>query len=238
MSVWLSSHGAGAINASENSFVITANGTGALVRPSNANKLNGDILFLLPCLPPDVSRLARVAVDFSSHTAYVTDVAIMSGNNVVFQKKNLEKTGAFEVQIFGNSAQLEPGNGLALSVGLMFETVSAKLRFHSVGLEVDVAPPRPVQSVRFATGHWSIGDVRPWNQPRAKTEGHITFPTPFSSPPTVVVSMTGADVDNNANFRVRVYATGVSSHGFDMHADTWGSTTLYSCDASWIAIGS
>jgi hypothetical protein len=239
MSTWLSTHGAGAISGSDSAFVITANSAGALIRPSNPNKINGTVLFPLPCLPRDVSRLATVTVDFSSQTAYVSDIAVMSGSDTVFQKKDLQKTGEFNLRIYGESFNAEElQKGLTLAVGVTFESVVGNIRFRSVGLEVNVALSVPVQSVRFATGSWNTTDVRPWNQPTEKTSGHIEFPSPFSAPPTVMVSMNTVSLADKGNFRVKVYATGISAHGFDVHADTWGGTTLCSCGVSWMALGS
>ncbi|RYP40661.1 hypothetical protein DL767_001519 [Monosporascus sp. MG133] len=237
MSAWLSCHGAGAIKASDNSFVITANSAGALIRPTNANELKGTILFPLPSLPQNVSHLVKVAIDFSSQTAEVDAVTIMSGGDQVFQKNNLEKTQEFTVNCGTSVAADQRGKGLVLAVALEFETISGRLKFRSVELEVAGASPSPVESIKFDTGYWNITDIRRWDQPREKNEGPIVFSKVFSSPPTVVVSMAGASVDKNNNFRVKVYATNVNSKGFVVHADAWGGTTLYSCGVSWIAIG-
>ncbi|KAL2155658.1 hypothetical protein VTH82DRAFT_400 [Thermothelomyces myriococcoides] len=283
MYMWLSTHGATAINGSDDSFVITAKRTEALVEPRKADQLIGTILFPLPCLPRDVSRLVKVEVDFSSQTAYVTDVALMSGNDVVFQQEDLEETEKFKVRIYGKGQKPQGlRKGMLLAVGVTFNDVDGSIRFHSAGLKVETdpveparsarghsdatttrpkdkrtnkasarvefsspfsspsavtVPSMPVQSVRVATGHWNVTDVRPRDRPTDSTSGYVKFPTPFSSPPSVMVSLTGVDVSNEADFRVRVYATGVSGHGFHVHADTWGGTTLYSCEVSWLAIG-
>ncbi|KAF7888117.1 uncharacterized protein EAF02_002658 [Botrytis sinoallii] len=67
--------------------------------------------------------------------------------------------------------------------------------------------------------------------------GSISFSKEFESPPIVMLSLTGVDTGNEANSRVQVYASEVTSKGFTVHADSWGNTKLYSCGASWIALG-
>jgi hypothetical protein len=94
------------------------------------------------------------------------------------------------------------------------------------------AQPMPV----IETGTWSTSQIRHWSQPQVETEAYIAFEKHFESAPTVMVSMRSADVCNGANFRVRTYATDVTAKGFMVHADTWASSQLYSCDVSWIGL--
>lgn len=74
-------------------------------------------------------------------------------------------------------------------------------------------------------------------QLRAQSEGRVNFSKEFKSIPAVSVSLSSADVCGQASFKVRVYATAIDLKGFTMHTDSWGDTKLYSCGASWIAIG-
>lgn len=87
------------------------------------------------------------------------------------------------------------------------------------------------------SGTWNTCDVRAHNAPQPLTEGHIVFSRQFKSAPAVVVSINAANVSQTTNFRVRTYATDVTTKGFAIHADSWGDTLLFHCVLSWIAIG-
>ncbi|KAI8963668.1 hypothetical protein F5Y11DRAFT_140968 [Daldinia sp. FL1419] len=239
MRVWVSSHGAGAINTLDNTFNITANEGGCIIRPTKANELKGTVLFPLHGPPHNISYYNKVAVDFSSQTARVDEVVIMSGSDEVFQKKRLRKTGDFTIPLHGHKVKAEEdGKGLALWLKVEFETVTAELEFRSVGLEVVVTSPAPTGGVKLDSGTWNTTKVRPWDKPRERTEGQIKFSKEFSSAPTVLVSMKLASVKGQSDFRVKVYATDINCHGFTVHADSWGDTILYSCGVTWLAIGS
>ncbi|KAI1657622.1 hypothetical protein F4813DRAFT_359105 [Daldinia decipiens] len=239
MRVWVSSHGAGAINTLDNSFRITASEGGSVIRPTKAGELKGTVLFPLHGLPSSISYYNKVAVDFSSQTARVDEVVIMSGSDEVFQKKRLRKTGDFTIPLHGHHVKAEEeGKGLALWLKVEFENVTAELEFRSVGLEVVVTSPPPTEKMKLDSGSWNTGDVRSWDHPREKTEGLVKFTNEFSSIPTVLVSMNTASVKGGSNFRVKVYATDISSRGFTIHADSWADTVLYSCGVTWLAIGS
>ncbi|KAF5242841.1 hypothetical protein FAUST_3107 [Fusarium austroamericanum] len=88
------------------------------------------------------------------------------------------------------------------------------------------------------SGTWSTITVRSWENPQVHTEGRVSFSKDFKTAPTVSVSISAADVSKDANFRVKVYATAVDATGFTAHADSWSNTKIYSCEISWIAIGS
>ncbi|KAI1389254.1 uncharacterized protein F4822DRAFT_427606 [Hypoxylon trugodes] len=102
---------------------------------------------------------------------------------------------------------------------------------------VDELSTASTRGVIVETGTWNTISVRPWESPQPHTEGRVNFVKEFKAIPTVMVSLSSADVSNEANFRVGVYATSVDSKGFTAHADSWFNTTLYSCVISWIAIG-
>lgn len=101
-------------------------------------------------------------------------------------------------------------------------------------LSLAVATQHPTE---VDSGSWNTNDVRSWKAPRAQTSGRVDFSKPFRGIPKVMVSMNCADVDNAANFRVRVYATDIDLDGFTIHADSWADTRIYSCGVSWTAIG-
>ncbi|KAI1465549.1 uncharacterized protein F4812DRAFT_439279 [Daldinia caldariorum] len=241
MMQWVCSHGAGAINTLDNSFSITANEGGSIIRPTKAGELYGTVLFPLHGMPNNVSYYNKVAVDFSSQTALVDEIVIMSGSDEVFQKKRLRKTGDFTIPLENHHVKAEEdGKGLALWIKVEFDTVTAELEFRSVGIEVVLAAPTssPAEKIKLDSGTWNTGSVRPWDQPRERTEALVRFTRDFSSAPTVLVSMNTASVKKTSNFRVKVYATDITSQGFIIHADSWADTILYSCGATWLAIGS
>ncbi|KAF8429812.1 hypothetical protein EV426DRAFT_582916 [Tirmania nivea] len=70
-----------------------------------------------------------------------------------------------------------------------------------------------------------------------RTEGSVYFHQKFTSVPTVIVSLSSADLSHNHNFRLGVYATNVNLEGFTVHADTWDDSVVYACGISWLAIG-
>ena len=101
------------------------------------------------------------------------------------------------------------------------------------------------------SGTWSTPTVRSWDYPRLETvgrvkstngfqkaQGRVKFTKQFKTVPTVQVSISAADASKGGDFRVKVYATGVDTEGFVAHVDTWGESKVYSCEVSWVAIGS
>jgi len=92
-------------------------------------------------------------------------------------------------------------------------------------------------SLKIDSGTWNTMEVRPWQHPTVHTEGRIRFSKQFTAVPVVSLSLSSVDVSNAANFRVKVYATNITLEGFTVHAESWADTKLYSCGASWLAIG-
>jgi hypothetical protein len=58
---------------------------------------------------------------------------------------------------------------------------------------------------------------------------------PFEVLPSVVVWLSELDFANNANWRVRAYATEVTNQSFRIHIDSWADTTLYAASVWWVA---
>jgi hypothetical protein len=139
-----------------------------------------------------------MAVYFLSEDASVTQVILRSSHDAVFSVMELEKTQEFKVEIYDSPKIKGLTKGLVLALGVEFEKVEGWLRFRSVGLEVAVTPPELVESIKFDTGCWNVTDIRSWEWPTQKTEGRVKFSTAFSSPPTVVVSMSSGDVGREA----------------------------------------
>ncbi|KAK3369907.1 hypothetical protein B0H63DRAFT_497148 [Podospora didyma] len=88
----------------------------------------------------------------------------------------------------------------------------------------------------YQSGSWSTEDDHPWSSPQETTSKRITFSRPFASaPPKVVVWLNKIDILGSKNYRVKAFATDISTTAFTLHLDTWSDTTLYRAAASWIA---
>lgn len=162
MSTCVSAHGA-AISTQCASFTVTIDKGWSVVRPTKADELKGSVFFPLHNLPQNASYLTAVDVYFSSQTARVDAVVVLSGSDKIFKKKGLRKTGDFTVDIHANSVKVgQDGKGLALLVEVVFENVRGRLDFQSAGLKVDVAPER----AKLDGGTGNVMDVGSLNQPR------------------------------------------------------------------------
>jgi len=62
----------------------------------------------------------------------------------------------------------------------------------------------------------------------------VTFPRAFVKPPIVFVGLSGFDIGDN--WRIDLYTSAITETSFDIHIDTWGSSELWSAQATWIAI--
>lgn len=94
------------------------------------------------------------------------------------------------------------------------------------------------KSSRFSymqTGVYNTQETRPWNQPQLTQSHRINFATPFTTSPKVVTWLQALDMDNSKNWRIKVYATDVDTHGFTIHADSWSDSILYSAGVTWLA---
>ncbi|KAK3984671.1 hypothetical protein QBC44DRAFT_9858 [Cladorrhinum sp. PSN332] len=238
---WLTTHGAAAIKCRETTFVITADDEGSFVRPTSTNSgdLKGPILFPLPSFPPNAAYLTNVAIDFSSTAASVEELTVLYGGDELYKKKRMGRTSDFSISIpASDDVKIQSDDtmrSLAMSVVVKFESIHSSLLFRCVGVGVSAAPPP--SGVKLDSGIWNVTDVRDWQDATSRTQERVDFKTEFAAVPTVTASMTGADVSNEENFRVKVYVTGVDTRGFTVHADTWAGTQLYSCGVSWIAMG-
>jgi hypothetical protein len=69
-------------------------------------------------------------------------------------------------------------------------------------------------------------------------DAEIKFPTPYASPPVVMIAMTGLDSGGNPNTRITLTSGDVTSADFEIVASTWSDSIVYSVFGTWIAIGS
>jgi hypothetical protein len=59
----------------------------------------------------------------------------------------------------------------------------------------------------------------------------------FVGKPTVVVSLSRIDSDHNENLRIEAYAPDqeIVDDGFNLVVHTWATTSIFSCNVTWIA---
>jgi hypothetical protein len=67
--------------------------------------------------------------------------------------------------------------------------------------------------------------------------GRVTFDRSFQAPPVVQIGITGFDIDNGDNARLKVGILDVDGDGFAVELRTWWNSRLWSVDLNWIAIG-
>lgn len=69
-----------------------------------------------------------------------------------------------------------------------------------------------------------------------QTEKSIKFNTKFSAPPTVLVWLSGLDVEKGRNMRVKCLASSVKEEGFKLSLEGWCDTLLHNgTEATWFA---
>lgn len=67
---------------------------------------------------------------------------------------------------------------------------------------------------------------------------HISFSTPYKTPPTVQASVSLWDLDASTVIRADVAAEAVTEKGFDLVFRTWGDTRVARIRIAWMSIGS
>ena len=66
---------------------------------------------------------------------------------------------------------------------------------------------------------------------------HIYFNKKYDTIPNVHVSLSGFDIINSKNARIKVFTRNVNEYGFDINIFTWADTSIYAAKVSWISIG-
>lgn len=87
----------------------------------------------------------------------------------------------------------------------------------------------------FQYGSYSTLDDYPLDQPPQHTARDIVFPKAFPSQPTIVVWITGFSMNSQQPWRVKTFATGVTTTEFTLHIKTWKGSILYSAGVAWVA---
>jgi hypothetical protein len=63
----------------------------------------------------------------------------------------------------------------------------------------------------------------------------IKFHTLFSTPPNIMLALSGIDSEHTTNLRVTVTPYDVEADEFNIMIKTWGDTLIYSVLVTWIA---
>ena len=85
------------------------------------------------------------------------------------------------------------------------------------------------------TGTFNTLDVRLYRTYKTPTTSKaITFAKPFIAPPGLPLGLNYLDLGNEANIRIKAYASDITSNGFCNHIDSWSDTALYAGGASWL----
>ena len=71
---------------------------------------------------------------------------------------------------------------------------------------------------------------------RGLINDRVTFSTPFSSTPIVVIAISSFDIIKDTNHRLSVRVTSVDNEGFNYDFVTWAHTRIWSANAIWIAV--
>lgn len=88
-----------------------------------------------------------------------------------------------------------------------------------------------------SSGSFGTWDVRPWNPPLLHTSGYVNFDNAFAAPPQVMLVIKRIEIGNEHVLRLKVKASDISTAGMIWHLDGWSDTTVYSAEASYIALG-
>jgi hypothetical protein len=72
---------------------------------------------------------------------------------------------------------------------------------------------------------------------RRSFDAEIKFPQPFTTPPTVMIALSGLDASNGAGTRVAVASSDVTQLDFEVVATTWADSVVAQVWGTWIAIG-
>lgn len=96
---------------------------------------------------------------------------------------------------------------------------------------MEIGPSHP----DFQYGTYNTLEDHSWKDYRATNTRKVVFLHEYDVPPKVVVWLSALDMLWNRNWRVRAYATHITTTGFTLHIDTWGDSVLYSAAASWVS---
>ena len=103
-----------------------------------------------------------------------------------------------------------------------------------------ISTPTIVQAGTFIYGY--NNNPGEWHLDQGSGErlfdAEIKFAQPFSSPPTVVIALTGLDSSGSANTRVVLSSGDVTPMDFEIVVKTWADSLVYTVWGTWTAFGS
>jgi FtsZ-binding cell division protein ZapB len=85
--------------------------------------------------------------------------------------------------------------------------------------------------LRFGAVAWD----QPWTTVMERFARKVSFENEYPFPPVVVVWLSALAMDKRTNWRVKTYASQVTTDGFTLHIDTWGDSLLYGAESTWLA---
>ena len=94
-----------------------------------------------------------------------------------------------------------------------------------------------LQGSRVLFADFAVGGMMWTGQGERESRHLVTFAEAFVAPPTVHVSISMWDVDNQHNARADISAEHVSEIGFQLVFRTWGDSRIARVRADWMAIG-
>ncbi|KAG8534017.1 uncharacterized protein KY384_000859 [Bacidia gigantensis] len=133
---WTSTHGIGAILGSGSKFNIAVKPGFALITPSDASQLSGEIHFQIPRPPKGYNSVYAIKLEFSSQSASVDSFAVYIGNKNKQSESNLQWTTT-EQSRFANVLALGEESGIEVVIGISFDAIGSLLKFQSVDVKYD-----------------------------------------------------------------------------------------------------
>ena len=87
----------------------------------------------------------------------------------------------------------------------------------------------------YQSGHFSTEDDHYTYKPQTETSYRITFPTPYNSPPHIVLWLNTIEMSEDKSWRIKAYASDITNTDFKIHIDAWDDTVLYRGGGDWVA---
>jgi len=104
----------------------------ATIRPTDGNILTGLIIFTLPSPPISTQNLKTITIEFSSQGARVDTLDLFFAQKRVYKDDALQHSSTFTHPV--DTAVRHNGKGIALEVGVIFDSLSSGIDIQSVSL--------------------------------------------------------------------------------------------------------
>jgi outer membrane murein-binding lipoprotein Lpp len=196
--------------------------------------------------PQQADHLTMSSDDTVQFTDIDSDTGNHGGNRRIFSQPpvtiNIQPSQPpVTINVFGagavttgesNTATTTSTTGISNSSDSIISRLESQIaalsyKVEQLASQVNSAQPQPRLQV----------DSGQWRNKMASASQRVNFSKTFESAPRVIVSISKADIDCNANFRLNVFASEIDSEGFTIHANSWLDTVLFECGVSWVAIG-